>query len=187
MNKPTKEELNALRDECYKNACDHGFHDVKLSERHFICLIISELMEAVEADRKGRHADLVSFNSHTKRNWSYCFEIYIKDTVEDELADAAIRIFDLAGLTKDDIGLGVIDVFNRAEEADNFLDDYFYRNERFTESIYMIVDDIMTDGCCITLFDLFLLADTMGFDLMEYIKLKMTYNRSRERMHGKRY
>lgn len=57
MNKPTKQQLNALRDECYKIACKHGFHDEKLSERHFLCLVISELMEAVEADRKGRHAE----------------------------------------------------------------------------------------------------------------------------------
>lgn len=187
MNKPTREQLTALRDECYKIACEHGWHDEEHSERHYLCLVISELMEAVEADRKGRHSDLVTFNSHTKRNWSYCFEIYIKDTVEDELADAAIRILDLAGTTGDDIGEGFEDVCKRAKEADNFLEDEFYRRERFTESIYMIVDDIITAGCDIALFDLFLLADVMGFDLMEHIRLKMEYNKTRERLHGKRY
>ena len=46
--------LNELRDKAYKNACEHGFHDQELSNEHCLCLIISELMEAVEADRKGK-------------------------------------------------------------------------------------------------------------------------------------
>lgn len=45
--------LNELRNIAYKTACEHGFHDKRLSEEHCLCLVISELMEAVEADRKG--------------------------------------------------------------------------------------------------------------------------------------
>lgn len=55
--------LNALRDRAYKTACEHGFHDKELSNEHLLCLVISELMEAVEADRKGKHADRESFKS----------------------------------------------------------------------------------------------------------------------------
>ena len=50
--------LNELRDKTYKIACEHGFHDNELSNEHCLCLVISELMEAVEADRKNRHFDL---------------------------------------------------------------------------------------------------------------------------------
>ena len=39
--------LNILRDQAYKIACNHGFHDKELSNEHFLCLVISELMEAV--------------------------------------------------------------------------------------------------------------------------------------------
>ena len=46
--------LNELRDRAYKTACEHGFHDEELSNKHHLCLVTSELMEAVEADRKGR-------------------------------------------------------------------------------------------------------------------------------------
>ena len=46
--------LNELRDKAYRNAVTHGFHDEELSNEHCLCLVISELMEAVEADRKGR-------------------------------------------------------------------------------------------------------------------------------------
>lgn len=182
MNQPTQQQLTALRDECYKIACDHGFHDEEHSERHYLCLVITELGEAVEADRKGRHADLVTFNSHTKRNWSYCFEIYIKDTVEDELADAAIRILDLAGANGDTFPSFSSEPYKR----DEGMCDYF-KSKSFTESIYEICDDIFTTGYDVALYDLFTLAEVMGFDLMEHIRLKMEYNKTRERLHGKKY
>lgn len=56
-----KNNLNALRDRAYKTACEHGFHDTELSNEHLLCLVISELMEAVEADRKGKTADMFKF------------------------------------------------------------------------------------------------------------------------------
>ena len=48
--------LNKWRDRAYKTACDHGLHDKELSNEHCLCLVISEFMEAVEADRKERFA-----------------------------------------------------------------------------------------------------------------------------------
>lgn len=73
--------LNELRNRAYKTACEHGFHDKRLSEEHCLCLVISELMEAVEADRKGKRADRESFKSsyedeepHDDVNFKYCFE-----------------------------------------------------------------------------------------------------------------
>ena len=54
--------LNKLRDKAYQCAVAHGWHEENLSDEHFLCLVISELMEAVEADRKERHADTKKFN-----------------------------------------------------------------------------------------------------------------------------
>lgn len=54
--------LNNLRDSAYKNAVAHGWHEENLSNEHFLCLVISELMEAVQADRKKkRHPDIETF------------------------------------------------------------------------------------------------------------------------------
>ena len=50
--------LNELRDKAYRNAVTHGFHNKELSNEHCLCLVISELMEAVEADRKGKRSSL---------------------------------------------------------------------------------------------------------------------------------
>lgn len=46
---------NELKDKAHSNAVKHGFWEGRPSDQHFLCLVISELMEAVEADRKGRY------------------------------------------------------------------------------------------------------------------------------------
>lgn len=186
MNLPKKEELNALRDECYKIACEHGFHDEELSERHFLCLVITELMEAVEADRIDRHADLESLNDAAREYpWVRCFATYVKDTVEGELADAAIRILDLAGLQDCDIGEAVT---VRLKSADDYiLLRAYFKASTFTEAVYTIVENLFFDGYELALLNVFNLAYVMDFDLMEHIRLKMQYNRTRERLHGKKY
>ena len=51
----SKIDLNALRDRAYKTACEHGFHDEELSNEHCLMLVITELSEAIEADRKGKY------------------------------------------------------------------------------------------------------------------------------------
>ena len=43
-------ELNILRDRAYKTACEHGFHEEELSDKHCLMLVITELSEAVEAE-----------------------------------------------------------------------------------------------------------------------------------------
>ena len=186
MNLPTKEELNALRDECYKIACEHGFHDEQLSERHFLCLVITELSEAVEADRIDRHADLESLNDAASvYPWVRCFATYVKDTVEGELADAAIRILDLAGLQDCDIGEAVT---VRLKSADDYiLLRAYFKASTFTEAVYTIVENLFFDGYELALLNVFNLSYVMDFDLMKHIRLKMQYNRTRERLHGKKY
>lgn len=92
----SKIDFNALRDRAYKCACDHGFHDTDLSNEHLLMLVITELSEAVEADRKGLYARRKFFEDwiilmddpKTKdEEFIYAFKSNIKDTVEDELSD----------------------------------------------------------------------------------------------------
>lgn len=182
---PSEKELNALRDECYKIACDHGFHAVRYRPQHFLCLVISELMEAVEAHRKDHRANLNGLKGVSKAVCDMYFEMYVKDTVEDELADTAIRILDLAGVLGENIGIRFWCAVN--EHQENAVD-YYRRNHSFTEIIYRIVS-LLTYPVRYgeALYMLFVLAELMDFDLMEHIRLKMEYNRTRDYRHGKRY
>nr|DAV39420.1 MAG TPA: homing endonuclease [Caudoviricetes sp.] len=59
----SKIDFNALRDRAYKCACDHGFHNTELSNGHLLMLVITELSEAVEADRKGRFHYIKKFSN----------------------------------------------------------------------------------------------------------------------------
>lgn len=89
-----------------------------------LMLIVSELSEAMEADRHNRHADTEAWNKETptiihsiaddavlyrkpdghltdkeyaQAMCKHAFEKHIKDTFEDEIADAFLRLMDLCG------------------------------------------------------------------------------------------
>ena len=66
-----------------------------------LALVHSEVSEALEACRKGKRAGLAAFkaNGETKE----AFEKHIKDSFEDELADAVIRLLELAACENIDI------------------------------------------------------------------------------------
>lgn len=189
--------LNELRDRAYKTACEHGFHNEELSNEHCLCLIISELMEAVEADRKGKRADRQSFKSsyedeepHDDVNFKYCFEKYIKDTISDELSDAVIRLLDLAGLRGISLELANGDIDDCIEDMAEACKD-----ETFTESIYSISTlPVRYDGIfdfSITVNDMILsifgLAKHLDIDLLWHIEQKIRYNELRPMFNGKRY
>ena len=53
--------LNRLREEAYSIAKANGWHEEEHSDEHHLMLIITEVAEAVQADRKGKHADAHKF------------------------------------------------------------------------------------------------------------------------------
>lgn len=181
--------LNILRDQAYKIACDHGFHDKELSNKHCICLVISELMEAVEADRKGKQCNRQKFErdfnrypalSEESKRFECAFEKRIKDSVEDELADAVIRLLDFAGLRN--LYLNRFALVNVVS-----------KKKTFTENIYDIVKDIMNykysleEQVNYAITQVFALAYILNIDLIWHIEQKMKYNQLRDKMHGKKY
>ena len=185
-NNPTFETLNQLKDEAYAIACEHGFHDEEQSDEHLLCLVVSELMEAVEADRHGNHADMDAYWSRLDAypDADELFERYVKDTVEDELADAAIRLLDHAGVRGEEIKM-----YGGGFERNLYEDsaELKKRDYEFTEVIFHVTRNVTGLTCALALYDLFLIAETSDFDLVEHIKLKMNYNRNRPRLHGKKY
>lgn len=196
----SKIDLNALRDRAYKTACEHGFHDQELSNEHCLCLVISELMEAVEADRKRKYfkgkimfeRDFNLYSALVEENVRYrnAFEKHIKDTVGDELADAVIRLFDLAGLRGISLELANGDIDDCIEDMAEACKD-----ETFTESIYSIstlpvrYDGIFDFPTTVNdmILSIFGLAKHLDIDLLWHIEQKMKYNELREKMHGKKY
>jgi hypothetical protein len=92
--------INTLRDICYTASVEGGWHtDVntgELKERNkaeMICLIHSELSEAMEGERKGLQDDHLPH----------------RPMAEVEMADAVIRIMDYCGRWGYDIGGAIIE------------------------------------------------------------------------------
>ena len=173
--------LNTYRDQAYKIACEHGFHDEERSIEHWKCLIVSELMEAVEADRKGYNANMYAFAKYEGRiSFIENFERQIKDTVADELADACIRIFDLAGYKNIDL-----DIESRKTPVIAPVGTF---TEKIYDAVHVLVGCEQLNRCLtLTLMRIFLLAEGMGIDIGKHILLKMEYNASRPYKHGKKY
>ena len=93
------EELNALKERAYKWAVEHGFHEEEKPDAYWLGLVMSEAGEAINADRKGLHADTKKFEVDLAIfPFDFSFEKQIKDSVEDEIADIVIRLLDFAGM-----------------------------------------------------------------------------------------
>lgn len=200
--------LNELRDRAYKNACEHGFHEQEYSDDHYLMLVICELAEAVEADRGNnwnRRAKVDWFKKKMEtslicqgldptiskeRGYEVAYNETIKGSIEEELADAVIRLLDFAGLRGINLELANGDIDACIEDMAEACKD-----ETFTESIYSISTlPVRYDG----IFDLptavndmilsiFRLAKHLNIDLLWHIEMKMKYNELREYKHGKRY
>jgi transcriptional regulator with XRE-family HTH domain len=104
--------LNVLRDEAFAYAEKQGFHKRKVELGERLMLVVSELSEALEADREGKWApkgltgeteygktittELSGIIPESLSPETYAEEI--RGTVEEEIADSVIRICDIAGV-----------------------------------------------------------------------------------------
>lgn len=194
MNKKTNEYIKRA----HEMACEHGFHDKELSVEHCLMLVITEVSEMVEADRKGKYAQVAMYNRESvtrqpenlkEAHKKFCFETFIKDSFEDEMADACIRLYDTAG---------AFGVKFEKRQLDADMGDMYYGNiapKTLPEKAFLLcgvlmraIDGEELDGIIGgALSFLELLAEEMGVDLFWHIEKKMEYNETRKKLHGKKY
>lgn len=186
--KMTNMNFDELAQEAFATAKAHGWHDEEQPDETYLMLIITEIAEAVQADRKDKHADAGLFNadvetldmadSYDRDVWKRDFEIYIKETVEDELADIIIRCLDLAGLR----GINLSYERRFKEKTSKFIP-------------FPVFAYLLTSIAANQLYNLkFILSGLIGniiiycrqnnIDIEFFIEQKMRYNRLREYKHG---
>lgn len=191
--------INEMKDRAYDIACKHGWYEQKRSNMHELMLVVSELGEAVNADRNGKYANRERFENVLKEYHvplSYAFDKCIKDTVEDELADAAIRILSLAGLNSSDLEEepfseeGLEKLVKAADNGLTISDNP--EKITFPEELSMVFSGIMevlTKGTSMgdVLLTIYVIAYRRGIDLNWHIEQKMKYNEERPYKHNKKY
>lgn len=192
-------KFKEFTERAYRTACEHGFHDVEMPVEHWMMLVVSEIGEMVEADRKNRRTQYQAIaycTDHPDRidpqTWRTYFERDVKDTVEDELADVAIRLFDLCGT----FGLDVPTFDNVDDLAANWQE--FFSDSMLTENAFALVQ-LCSCVCnesskkelsnCMgqILYFIHFWASHLNIDLVWHVENKMKYNESRPPKHGKKY
>ena len=103
-----KTNLNEVSKEVYEESKLKGFDVKNENLGQTLCLIHSEISEALEAVRKNRYANLSYFEIDDKKfsdivSFESNFKTHIKDTFEDEIADTFTRLMDLVGALDIDI------------------------------------------------------------------------------------
>lgn len=194
----TQKKLIVLANDAYLNAQRHGFYPDNTDITTALMLIITEMAEAVQADRHNRHGSIEDYESEIQmgRDIPTAYKNTLEGTVESEFADVGIRILSL---------LGWMDIKRPTEfQSDSYLKEEYgiakikykcgiakdlYRlNGRFSrfvdnESCSWFVSDTLQE----ILMMVFAIAHNNNIDLMEHIKLKMKYNESRPYLHGCKY
>ena len=184
--------FNLLAKKAFENAKEKGFHEKPKTDAHWLMLVACELAEAVEADRMGRRSDKRTYNfllqEYGEPLAKHLFEMHIKDSVEDELADAVIRLLDFVGVKGYDIPENYITeekIKDEAAEVKEWMLNKSFADVVFTsclvniESAKEIPEALM--------YSIFVVSELYGIDLIWHIKEKMMYNETREQLHGKEY
>ena len=184
--------IHKLAKEIHNNNVIKGFWDKPRNEGEVLFLIITELSEMCESDRKSRNGSIKKFESGIKKikNESTkinSFEINVKDCVGDEIADAFIRMCDYcvgfkveideAGIKREVNRSKGLKLKNLGEELLNIsgMIKFLHKGIIKKMSVTMIFAKMMW------------LSRQLNIPLEKHIKWKMWYNETRPKMHNKKY
>lgn len=190
----SKEKVQELIKRAYSIAATHGFHEVDRSNAHFLMLVVSEIGEMVEADRKSRRVKLQGDdldNTLRFNDFAPTFEHFVKDTLEDELADVVIRICDFLGTRH--IEPLILEETSTSDDWANLWGKDSINEQCYglTKIITHIDEDTSADDISrllgASLAWCFDFADFHKFDLLWHVEQKMRYNETRSIRHGKNY
>ena len=199
--------INELITTAHSDAKANGWWDEPRNTGELLMLIVSECGEALEAHRSGKRwtnpphiGGLDNFDAYASsypEGWKLCFEHYIKDTFEDELADIVIRIADLMGGLHISVDESAKDPFSYGNEfyqqwhlQDNVGEFLFERVVRSLCGFASKKDNgIIIPGSLYhtPIASINAWCQHHNINLWRHIELKLAYNRTRPRKHGKAY
>ena len=179
------ERLAKLQQRIWDVATAHGWHEKPISTAQYCGLIMTEMAEAVEADRNGRRSmdaefkSVLTFETANKEPYfKACYKYYIKGSIEEEFADVVIRVLDMAQEVHGDKmrWLGYYPYGQVYQENESFIENAWYFIREVLNWGTMNISD-----CVSFMFDW---AQHLGIDLWQHIEWKMKYNELRPYKHG---
>lgn len=190
----TYQDLMQMRHGIYRGNEANGFWKDGFNRNYAeaLMLVVSEFSEALEADRHNRRVSNSGVDGEQAYylscgqlddSWSTNFKDHIKDTVEDELADATIRLLDII----QGYGIQVIDnpYFGITEAT--MLKPLWTGN--FAENMFTLCKQVHNAYNHPVLLN-FVVANLADYcfahkiDLLNHVVWKVRYNLTRGKMHG---
>lgn len=188
------EKLNALKEQAHKTAVEHGFYEDVKSDAFYLGLVMSEAGEAVNADRKGLHADAKGFEEDEANGLPFAesFKKNVKDSVEDEIADIVIRLLDFAGLKEYELSISprcvqIDSVFLRGLKKRGLSGVLFQLMWALSDAFGQDRTAPCINGLFCIFSDNFETTTGSDKDLWWFVERKMKYNEQRPKLNGKKY
>lgn len=185
----TIDEIKDYSTKVYEAAKNKGWYDQPVTKTEKVMLICSEVFEVLEADRKGKLALMEYFNGTIKagsdhlpkdENFKKAFETYLKGTLEVEIADIYIRLFDFCGYydyVPDPFLMVKPGSFNIIEDL-YLLAKAFLRLDLHSERKESVLSSVFNH--------LSYICSKNKIDIKQFINLKMRYNELTDK-RGKKY
>ena len=178
------ETLTQLRDEAYNDAKEKGLLDKGSPDSHWFALMSADIAAAALAEEAGEHVnqygyDLFARDDDDNEDFIHNYSCFIKDTMEDKIASACIRILAFMGMRD-------FAVTYRMDGLVSFITEKIDKSEAFTKVVYSIwfAPSVLLEGHsaahCLTLAAILAYCELHGIDILRYIELRMAYNRITE-------
>lgn len=183
-------KIAELAKSIHETAVKHGWHEQQHSPEHWKMMIITEISELIEANRKSQRADVTKFLEESVEetipqsdDYRNCYKKYIDGSMESEMADVCIRIMDMAEELK--ISLQSIDYDIAEADCNEMLNQ---NKSEFTRICFYLISFLYKDNPEINLSYIFCfmfaLAKRLDIDLQWHIREKNKYNQLRPFKHG---
>ena len=206
------EQLNKSIGEINSIAVAHGWYDKKLSDNHYFMMMITEISEAIQADRTNNKAQMKSFAAYYKpkndgqfifpddcyndnERFMEAYKLYVENTVEGEIADIVIRVLSFLGMHG--YKITKLPKFKSSKEKKDSAE--YFGDCSFTEACLDLTafishnftgrydhEGIVEDMSKVIAF-VYEWCEYLHVNLDEQIRLKIRFNSLREYKHGKKY
>ena len=189
-------ELNKLKSVIYATEVAHGFHNEKHTVDHDLGMVLSEIGEAIDADRNpnapvptqktiDEALELADEPDEQHVAFVHYFKQHIKGSVVEELADVAIRLLDLTGSMDVEFG-------EQSNLEEQILTSYATLPDQlfgFAMGLGPLTFNLDGDiEFADALQDITSIAKNFThLNLWQVVRLKMLYNDMRPRLNGKKY